>query len=192
MKPYFLVALVMLTLCATAEKTRANSITVNAIGGDNNSLLIDFTMNWTGNVPGDMVSGSWEGGTWQFVFSTIRYGDQNEQLTTYTLRTFWNDGWIPGGLGGELYSQAPVNFPGTIPLAMPAPGVFTDFGPNGLQYYLNPTGTASDILFTLDNTGHINMGFSLVRTAVPENGGTWMLLLLATFVLGALRLRTCK
>lgn len=194
-----LIASVVLALYTVAASARADSITVNSIGGGTNSFLGNFSMEWTAFGLGhtgfaSSVDGSWDGGTWQFVFSTnpSNLGAPGDIQMSYTVRTFWNDGWIPGGLGYDYIAIGPVNSPGSIELLMfsgTPPLIATDYGPNGLLYYLTATATASNWVIASDQSGHITMDFNVSRVAVPESGGTLLLLLLASAVLIAGQIR---
>jgi hypothetical protein len=185
-------ALSFVAILAEAQET----VTVNSVSGDANTFQSSFSMQWfsLANTGGN-VSGSWAGGTWQFVFGYSRNGDpsHNEFLMFYTLRTFWNDGWIPGGLGspmltngGQSFVSAPLPLVGGGSDPTVGPVLWTDWGPNGLSYYLTATGTATNGQFAIDGSGRVNMAFNMSRAAaVPEPGTVsfllWLgLLLIAT------------
>jgi hypothetical protein len=145
------------------------------------------------------VSGIWEGGTWQFTFGYNRNGDpvHNEFLMFYTLRTFWNDGWVPGGVGfpvltngGDSFTTRGLPLVGAGPDPSVGPVLWPDFGPNGLTYYLTAIGTATNGQFAFDGSGRVSMTFGMSRSAVvPEPGTVFLLVSGALLLLAAGRRR---
>ena len=170
-------------LAAPAHAT----ITVNSVTGGADSFQSSFSMEWSSLATSSgIVGGSWAGGTWEFLFGYGRNGDplNNEFLMFLTLRTFWNDGWIPGGLGqpaltngGEAFAIRPLRLSCCGPDPAIGPVLWPDYGPNGLSYYLTANGTATNGQFGFDGSGRVNMMFNLTRTAaVPEPGAVLLLL----------------
>ncbi len=182
--------LAIAAILLTVDGARAIPIAVENISGDSNSLHAEFSSAWAATGErGGSTEGIWEGGRWEFIYfasggpKTSFDPAITEGILSYTIRTFWNDGWIPGGLGNfsvVLYGLSNGN--GGSILAT-SDHVWQDFSGLDLRYFLDASvGTA--LATSIDTSGNARFAFDVTRTAVPESSSTLILLSASLIALG--------
>lgn len=190
MKPLLVAAFTVALLLANHDSAKADTmpITVNSISGDANSFVGDFSWNWAALGDNAQISGSWAGGTFQFLVSVSSLSSDGDFYESFVTRTTWNDGWIPGGL--QFFQPIGVGTVFTGPLGNNAfnndpNAIAVDYSGLGLQYYLNST--AFIYLTTLpDGSGNQRIIVNISR-AVPDTGSTLILMGLGLGSIGLLR-----
>ena len=142
---------------------------------------------------GATISGSWAGGTFNFltgVAGPLPDGTFNESFTT---QTFWNDGWIPGGL--EFFQNFDLGKTisgslGQVPQNNDPNAIAHDYSGLGLQYYLNSTASL-DLTTALDTSGSERIIVDISRQSVSDASSTFLLFALSLLGLAFLRRKVC-
>jgi hypothetical protein len=151
-------------------------ITVNSVSGDTNSFQGNFSLSWNAIPVDGNASGTWAGGTFNFIFGIGGTGNPDDFLYDFTIQTFWNDGWIPGGLEYVNYIGIGSGN-GALGSLTDTSIVATDYSGLELQYYLT-SDASHNLTINSDTSGMDEIVVDLSRMAVAESGSTLTLLLL--------------
>jgi len=150
-------------------------------------------MSWAAMSDSATISGSWAGGTFNFLTGVVGPLSDGTFDESFTTQTFWNDGWIPGGLQffhnfdlGKTLS-GPL---GQVPENYDPNAIAQDFSGLGLQYYLNSTATLN-LTTALDTSGSERIIVDISRQSVPDASSTCSLLAISLLGLAFLRRKVC-
>lgn len=171
-----------------------SALIVSNTSGGPDTFHGDFLLSWSNlanQSANNIISGTWAGGTWEIVTTTFLNPQDSDVGVAFTLRTYWNDGWIPGGLGTLSYLGYGANFTGvlfSVPYNHP-PLVAQDYGALGLQYFLFGGDPFLDATIGADGTsGTVRLVWNVTRiSAVPESGASWLLLGFSFALIAGLR-----
>ncbi len=170
----------------------STSLIVNNASGSTDAFQGDFLLSWKnlGSQSNNEVSGTWAGGSWTMVTTTFLNPIDNDVGVSFTLRTVWNDGWNPGGIGDLGYFSFGTNFSDaefTANYNHP-PLIAEDFSGLGLEYLLYADPLLDGRIGSDGTAGKLHFTWDMTRiAAVPERGSSWLLLAFSLVLIAGAR-----
>jgi hypothetical protein len=188
----FRAAIILLAL-TSSSKLVADSIVIDSVSGDANSLSASFSLTWDGppHFVGLVSDGTWAGGSLQFRFGAgpdgfVTPGGVSEGVFEPTFVTTWNDGWGPILFTNTQFFLLNGQ---VIPLSYEINSV--PWTANNITYLLT-AGYDGTMIYNADGSGNADITFNFSRTAVPDSSTALSLLLvglIALFLFGVVSRR---